>query len=202
LDAISSHEAQAPSKFIVSSVLQRFDFQASSSACVASRQPLHQTVARTVCLDVPHSIFSATQRSAGSHRHLTAVPCPSAYKTSSYGTCLRHPRRGSCKSLSPIPRFQKRARTLLDASTLKPSGSLKISTILSSVYGIYTSKSALSSGTSPSYPSMRTRHSSWATCHTYGRLYTTLAVRCYLLAWRSQRVLPFSLRHPFGWCQQ
>jgi hypothetical protein len=68
-----------------------FELRASSSACVASRKPLHQTTARTACLGVPHSVFSTIQRSADRYRRrLAYVPCPSAYKTSSCGTHLLH----------------------------------------------------------------------------------------------------------------
>jgi hypothetical protein len=107
-----------------------------------------------------------------------------------------HSKRQSHLKFPPVcPRYmgsiqRKAPSQVARPCTLQTSESLEVPTNLSSVYGIYTSRSAQSSGASLLSPQcgQGTLH---GTCHTYARLYTTLAVRWYLLAWRSQRVLPF-----------
>ena len=137
------------------------------------------------------------------------------YKTSSYGEeCHNTPtsyktssRRGAtipctqlCNSLSSIPSCQKKGARLmnLNPSAFKAPRLPEVSIIVSSAYGICTSKSPRSSGASRSIHGMKTWASSLVTCSTCGRLYTISAVRCYLLVLPSQQLWPFPQRYPFG----
>jgi hypothetical protein len=134
-----------------------------------------------------------TYSSWGQECHST----PTVYKPSTR-MCATISCSEPCNSLSSIPSCQKKAAELLNLNTFKAPRLLEVSIIFSSAYGIYTSKSPRSSCASRSIHRMQTWVSSSMTCNTYGRLYTILAVRCYLLASPSQQLWPFPRRYPFG----